>query len=125
MPNYGNDAGVNSTVLLRRITIFTFPPAFFMLIIHGVGSHYAFPALGLLPHAVSVTFGSVLLYRDQVLSSGSPIQALSPTNIFYVDVGLAAWYFAFLIPTWVFLAKPREDMIVLGTYASVFMMVNL
>lgn len=96
-----------------------------MLIIHGIGSGNAFPALGLLPLAVSTVFGSLLLFRDQVFASGSAIQALTPTNIFYIDVVLAVWYLSFLIPTWVTLDEGYRNMIVLGTYGSVFMMINL
>lgn len=57
---------------------------------------------------------------------GSPVQALSADNIFYSDAALAIWYFAFLIPTWALLHRPsEEEMIILGTYGSVFLMVNL
>lgn len=125
MPTYPNDSMVSSTVFLRRITILSFPPAFVILLIHGVGCSWAFPALGILPLAVSAVLGALLLHRDRVAALGSPIQALSPENIFYADATLAAWYFAFLIPTWVLLHRPsEEEMIILGTYGSVFLMVN-
>ncbi|KUI67522.1 hypothetical protein VM1G_03630 [Cytospora mali] len=125
MPHYNSNAGLSTTVLLRRITIFTFPVSLLMLTIHGVGSRWAFPALGLLPHATSVVFGSLLLYRERVAALGSPIQALSPSNIFFADVALAVWYLAFLIPTWVLLGAPRDEgWIILGTYGSVFLIVN-
>lgn len=126
MPSYKNDVGTSSTVFLRHITVFTFPPAFIMLLIHGILFHRAFPALGILPHAASVVFGSMLLYRESVAALGSPIQALSASNIFFADVTLAIWYMGFLIPTWVLLSEMwREDAIILGTYGTVFMMVNL
>ncbi|KUI58921.1 hypothetical protein VP1G_06184 [Cytospora mali] len=125
MPQYNSNAGLSTTVLLRRITIFTFPASLLMLTIHGIGSRWAFPALGLLPHATSVVFGSLLLYREHVAALGSPIQALSPSNIFFADVALAVWYLAFLIPTWVLLGAPYDEgWIILGTYGSVFLMVN-
>lgn len=126
MPVYANDNSMSSTVFLRRITILSFLPAFFILLIHGVGSSWAFPALGILPLAVSAVLGALLLHRDRVAALGSPIQSLSPGNIFYADSALALWYFAFLIPTWVFLGRPSdEEYIILGTYGSVFLMVNL
>lgn len=126
MPAYANDNSMSSTVFLRRITILSFLPAFFILLIHGVGSSWAFPALGILPLAVSAVLGALLLHRDRVAALGSPIQSLSPGNIFYADSALALWYFAFLIPTWVFLGRPSdEEYIILGTYGSVFLMVNL
>lgn len=126
MPTYPNDSTMSSTVFLRRITILSFVPAFLILLIHGVSSSWAFPALGILPLAVSAVLGALLLHRDRVAALGSPIQALSPENIFYADTALAVWYFAFLIPTWVFLGRPSdEELIILGTYGSVFLMVNL
>ncbi|KAL1876977.1 hypothetical protein Daus18300_002585 [Diaporthe australafricana] len=125
MPSFSNDSGVSSTVFLRRITILSFPPAFLILLIHGVNCRWAFPALGILPLAVSALLGALLLHRDRVAALGSPIQALSADNIFYADTVLAIWYFAFLIPTWALLHRPsEEEMIILGTYGSVFLMVN-
>lgn len=126
MPTYPNDNTMSSTVLLRRITILSFLPAFLILLIHGVKSSWAFPALGILPLAVSAVLGALLLHRDRVAAVGSAIQALSPANIFYADTVLAVWYFAFLIPTWLFLGRPWDrGLIILGTYGSVFLMVNL
>lgn len=126
MPTYPNDNSMSSTVFLRRVTILSFAPAFFILLIHGISSGWAFPALGILPLAVSAVLGAMLLHRDRVAALGSPVQALSPENIFYADTALAVWYIAFLIPTWVFLGRPwHRDTIILGTYGSVFLMVNL
>lgn len=126
MPTYPNDTNMSSTVFLRRITILSFVPAFIILLVHGISSSWAFPALGILPLAVSALLGSLLLHRDRVAALGSPIQGLSPGNIFYADTALAIWYFAFLIPTWMFLSRPWDrGLIILGTYGSVFLMVNL
>lgn len=117
---------MSSTVILRKITIYSFPPALIMLLIHGIGSSYAFPALGLLPLACSTLLGLLLLHRDQVAAFGSPFQMLSPSNIFFADSSIAAFLLACLIPTWVFLDRPDDEgMIILGTYCSVFLMVNL
>lgn len=126
MPTYPHDSGISSTVFLRRVTILSLPPAFIILLIHGVGSSWAFPALGILPLAVSAMFGALLLHRDRVAALGSPIQALTPENIFYADSSLAIWYLAFLIPTWAVLHRPwQHEMVILGTYGSVFLMINL
>lgn len=126
MSHHNSDAGTNSTVFLRRITIFTFPPAFIMLIIAGVEGNRVFPALGLIPQAASVIFGYLLLYRERVIALGSPIRAFSPSNTFCVDMALAIWYLGFLIPTWIALPWQRDEpLIILATYSSVFMMVNL
>lgn len=126
MPHYSNNAGTSSTVMLRRITIFSFPPAFIMLLIHGISSSKPFPALGLLPLAASAVIGSMLLYRERVVAGlGSPVQPLSASNIFFADVLLALWHLGFLIPTWVSLPRQWGEDAVLGTYCSVFLMVNL
>lgn len=126
MPEYNNNHGTSSTVFLRRITVFSFPPAFIMLLIHGILFHNAFPTLGILPQAASVLLGSMLLYRESIAALGSPVQALSAANVFFADVTLAVWYMAFLIPTWILLSNMwrEEGAIILGTYGSVFMMVN-
>lgn len=126
MPTYPNDNAMSSTVFLRRVTILSFVPAFIILLIHGIASSWAFPALGILPLAVSTVLGALLLHRDRVAALGSPIQALSPGNILYADAALAVWYFLFLIPTWVFLPRPSDEgLIILGTYGSVFLIVNM
>jgi hypothetical protein len=121
-----DQGGVSSTVFLRRTTILSLPPAFIILLIHGIGSSWAFPALGILPLTSSAVFGALLLHRDRVAALGSPIQAFTPQNIFYADSALAIWYLAFLIPTWVVLDRAwPSEMIILGTYGSVFLMINL
>lgn len=126
MPPSNRLDGANSTVLLRKITIFTFPPACIMLILHGVLSQFAFPALCVIPHAASAVLGLFLLYRDRVASVGSPVQALSAKSIFFADTIIAGTFFVFLILTFVFIAKPYDrGLVVLGTYSSLFMMVNL
>lgn len=126
MPIYPNNTNMSSTFFLRRITILSFVPAFIILFVHGISSSWAFPALGILPLAVSAILGALLLHRDRVAALGSPIQGLSPGNILYADSALAIWYLAFLIPTWVFLGRPSDEgLIILGTYGSVFLMVNL
>lgn len=97
-----------------------------MGIVHGIATTWAFPALGIVPLAGSAIMGLLLLYRDSVAALGSPVQALSSANVFFADSTLAAFLLMFLIPTWVFLDKPYErGMVVLGTYCSVFMMINL
>lgn len=117
---------MSSTVILRKITIYCFPPALIMLLIHGIGSSFAFPALGLLPLACSTLLGLLLLHRDQVAAFGSPFQILSPSNILFADSAITVFLLGCLIPTWIFLDKPEhEGMIILGTYCSVFPMLSL
>lgn len=126
MPSLPYSDAMSSTIFLRRISIFTFLPASILLVLHGVLSNYAFPALGMLPQAGSALLGSLLLYRDQVMALGSPIRAVSSANIFFADFTLAVIYLSMLIPTFILLDQPRhDDMIILGTYGSVFMIINL
>ncbi|KAK0377958.1 hypothetical protein CLIM01_04694 [Colletotrichum limetticola] len=113
-------------VTLRRLEIIAFPPALILLIAHGIASERAFPALGLLPLAASALLGLFVLNRDAVAALGSPIQALSESNIFWADCLLAVFHLSFLIPSWILLTDPwHEPLIVLGTYCTVFMMFDL
>lgn len=126
MPFHAHSDAMSSTVFLRRLTIITFFPASILLICHGVLSSFAFPALGMIPQAGSAALGALLLYRSKVVPHGSSIRALSSTNIFYADSLLIFLFLAMMIPTFVLLAKPEhEDMVILGTYGSVFMIINL
>ncbi|KAK1640659.1 hypothetical protein BDP81DRAFT_458728 [Colletotrichum phormii] len=116
------------TVTLRRLEIIAFPPAFILLLAHGIASERAFPALGLLPLAASAVLGLFVLNRDAVAAIGSPIQALSESNIFWADCLLAVFHLSFLIPSWILLTDSmrwEESLIVLGTYCTVFMMFDL
>ena len=128
MPSTTSEAR-STTVLLRRFSILTFPPAFILLLAHGIASRDAFPALGLAPLGASTLLGALLLYRDQVAAIGSPVQALSTTNVFFADVLLAAALLAMLIPSWIFLTRfwtyNNNSLVMLGTYGTVFMMTNL
>lgn len=117
---------MNSSVLLRKVTIAILPPALIMFIIHGVISQQAFPAIGLIPLAASTFLGLLLLFRDRVAATGSPIQALSASNILFADSFVSSFILVCLILTWVHLDYLRDrGMVVLGTYCSVFLMVSL
>lgn len=119
-------ASATTTATLRRLEIIAFPPAFILLLAHGIASEYAFPALGLLPLAASAFLGLFILYHGAVAVIGSPIKALSDSNIFWADCLLAVFHFTFLIPSWICLTEVwREPLIVLGTYGTVFMMFDL
>ncbi|OJD39882.1 nucleosome binding protein [Diplodia corticola] len=116
-------------VPLRRVTIFTFPPAFLLLLVHGIASNRPFPALGLLPLAGSAILGCLILYHDRVVGSGSSIQRPTTSNIFFADVLLAIMLLAILIASWVTLTKnlwryDNGSLIILGTYCTVFLLVN-
>ncbi|GKT45270.1 uncharacterized protein ColSpa_05451 [Colletotrichum spaethianum] len=119
-------ASQSSIAVLRRLEIFAFPPAFILLIAHGIASECAFPALGLLPLAASAVLATFILNRDVVAAIGSPIQSLSESNIFWADCLLAIFHLSFLIPSWALLTQVWPDpLIALGAYCTVFMMFDL
>ncbi|OHE91454.1 hypothetical protein CORC01_13226 [Colletotrichum orchidophilum] len=114
------------TVALRRLEIIAFPPAFVLLLAHGIASERAFPALGVLPLAASAVLGLFVLNRDALAAVGSPIQALSESNIFWADCLLTVFHLSLLIPSWILLTDTRhKPLLVLGTYCTVFMMFDL
>lgn len=125
MPPSTVTAPISSVALLRQLTILSFPPAFILLLIHGIAAEIAFPALGLLPLAASALLGALILHRDQFAAAGSPIQSLSSHNVFIADVTSAVFLLAFLVPSWIMLTDAPSPLIVLGTYGTVFMMLNL
>jgi hypothetical protein len=127
-PNSDTTALSNSTVLvLRRILLVTYPPAFIILAIQGIISGKAFPALLLLPQFFSSFLSALLLYRDKIAAPGSPVAALSASNVDVCDLLLALWTFVFLVPSWMTLDHMRRDagLVILGSYGTVFGMTNL
>lgn len=117
---------MSSSRLLRQIPIAIFPPALILFIPHGVASNEAFPALGLIPLAISTLLGLLLLYRDKVAGTGSPIQMLSAVNILFADTIVCFLLLACLIPTWVNPGtRYQPSLLVLGTYCTVFLMLSL
>lgn len=109
---------------LRKITILVGPPGFILNLIHGIISGKAFPAFGLIPLAGSALLGASLLYRDQISYGGSPI-SLSPSNIIAADSALAVLYFIFLIFSWIVVPGWDGGQVMLGTYGTVPLMVNV
>ncbi|GME25618.1 putative nucleosome binding protein [Neofusicoccum parvum] len=119
--------GKETAAFLRRIAMANFVPAFPLLLAHGLAANEALPAVGLVPLAGSVLLGGFVLYRDRVAAIGSPIRSLSPSNVFFADVLLSLVYIGLLIGSWVTLGEEswgRRSLIILGTYGTVFMMVN-
>src|SRR6266536_4967910 len=96
------------TITLRKTTLLTFLPGFILNLIHGIISHKAFPALGLIPLTFSALLSTSLLYRHQISYGGSPI-SLSPANILLLDFSLAVLFFIFLIFSWVVVPQHWPD----------------
>ncbi|KAL0930403.1 uncharacterized protein CTRU02_214478 [Colletotrichum truncatum] len=115
----------STNIVLRKISIISFVPAFIILFIHGIISSCPFPALGILPLSASAVLGLFIVRRDFIAALGSPIQALSPSNIFFADLFLGVFHFIFLLISWVVIREPWDrGQIVLGTYGTVPLMVN-
>ncbi|KAF6811626.1 hypothetical protein CSOJ01_05610 [Colletotrichum sojae] len=114
-----------TNVVLRKITIVFFPFAFTLLLIHGIITNCSFPALDILPLAGSALLSILILRRDLLAALGSPIQALSESNIFAADIVLLVFDFIFLIISWATIREPWDrGQIVLGTYGTVPLMVD-
>ncbi|KAF2095903.1 hypothetical protein NA57DRAFT_78678 [Rhizodiscina lignyota] len=113
------------TFFLRKTTVFTFPPALILCVVHGIVAECAVPALGLIPLFASAVLGAFLMYRDKIAFSGSPI-SLTRAHVCLSDFGLGVALIAILIPSWIFVPQcwqHRGD-IMLGTYATVPLMIN-
>lgn len=115
-----------TTVVLRKITIASFPFAFTLLLIHGIITNRSFPALDILPLAASALLSVLILRRDLLAALGSPIQALSESNIFAADLALLVFDLIFLLISWATIRDPWDrGQIVLGTYGTVPLMLDL
>ncbi|KAF2145100.1 uncharacterized protein K452DRAFT_284483 [Aplosporella prunicola CBS 121167] len=117
--------------LLRRLPLFAFPPAFALLLAHGIVSRRVFPALGLAPLGYSALLSAVLLWCGLTYSPalGSPTSSVGAALVvFILDAVLAGMNLAFLIVSWVDMPNDwrwgRKDLIVLGTYGTVFMILD-
>ncbi|KAK2051601.1 hypothetical protein LY76DRAFT_674293 [Colletotrichum caudatum] len=98
-------ASDGNNVVLRKLTIVTFPPAFILLLIHSIITNCPFPALGILPLFASA--------------------ALSSSDVFFAGLFLAILHFIFLFVSWAIIQHPRNrDQIVLGTYSTVPLMID-
>lgn len=110
---------------LRLVTLITFPPAFIMLLIHGILGGGAFPAVALIPLAISALLALYLLNPNAVTAGGSAI-TLADGHVVAIDLSLAIWLFVMCICSWINVPRWRHDrgLVMLGTYGSVWVMVN-
>ncbi|KAK5162788.1 uncharacterized protein LTR77_011160 [Saxophila tyrrhenica] len=110
---------------LRLINLITFPPAFIMLLLHGILRGGSFPALALIPLAISALLALYLLNPNAVTAGGSSI-TLAEGHVAVLDFALGVWLFVMCVCCWVEVPKNRYDgpQVMLGTYGSVWVMVN-
>jgi hypothetical protein len=116
-----------ASLFLRKVTVFTYPPAFILCLIHGIVSGCAVPALGLIPAFGSSLLGASLMYRDKVTFGGSPV-IIQRGHVCVCDFILAVGLLIILIISWVVVPhfnRYEGSQIMLGTYATVPLMVNL
>jgi hypothetical protein len=116
-----NIPSANHTLLLRNLTILSFPPGFLLGLIHGIITGRLFPAFSSLPLFLSALLALMIhpTLRSKLTYGGSPI-TLSPTNVLACDCLLAFIHFLFLLLSWI--SVPRgwdEGAVMLGTYATV------
>lgn len=110
--------------ILRALTIFTFPPAFIMLLIHGITSSRFNPAMGLLPLSASSAFGAAILYNEKECDCESSSLIRSPT-LYIMDLILGVGLLVALIATWVTLPHQWDgSSVMLGTYGTNFLLIN-
>jgi hypothetical protein len=112
------------TLFLRKATVFVYPPAFILCLVHGIVAECAVPALGLIPLFFSSLLGAFLMYRDKIAFGGSPI-SLTRAQICTSDLAIAGSLLLILILSWIIMPNDYSHArVVLGTYATVPLMMN-
>ncbi|KAH7119604.1 hypothetical protein B0J11DRAFT_64427 [Dendryphion nanum] len=108
---------------LRAISVATFPPGFFFLLIHGIATQRVNPAIGIIPLFLSASFSALLLANEK--RCGCQSSGLSGTPIhLVVDLLLGIGLLVCLILSWVFLERSYGGGIMFGTYCTNFLIVN-
>jgi amino acid permease len=111
---------------LRAISVVTFPPAFFLLLIQGIVSHRVNPAISILPLFFSACFGLLLLANERKCGCQSSGLNGTPIHLFF-DILIGIGLLVCLILTWVCLPEGyvSERNIMFGTYCTNFIAINL
>ena len=115
----------SSAHTLRTIAVLTFIPGFLMLAIQGLKTHQKFPAVGIVPLFFSTAFSALLLAKQK--RCGCQPSGLIGALIFVCEVILGAGLLVVLIWWWVVVPWKwvRREMIMLGSYGTNFLIVNL
>lgn len=110
---------------LRAISIITFPPGFLLLLICGIESGRVNPAISIIPLFFSSAFGVLLLANERKCGCQSSGLTGTPIHL-VVDLLLGVGLLVCLILTWVFLPQSwHGGQVMLGTYCTNFLLVNL
>jgi hypothetical protein len=112
---------------LRIVSLLTFPPGFLLLLLTGISSSHVNPAIGILPLFFSAAYSGILLAAERKCACKAAGLTGTPWHWvcdFLCGVGL----FVCLVLAWVFMGQGwgwRGGNVMLGTYGSVFLIVNL
>ncbi|KAJ2955735.1 hypothetical protein NQ176_g11377 [Zarea fungicola] len=113
-------------VPLRRVNIWTFGPAFILNLLHGITTGCVFPALSLVPLAMSAVQCAFLEHPSlRPTGLGSSSILLTPRNIFITDALLSGSLFFCLLGSWInmsVMAYPGVGGVILGSYCTIFIM---
>lgn len=109
---------------LRAISLATFPPAFFILLIQGIISEQVNPAIGILPLFFSSAYAALLLANEK--QCGCQAGGLTGTPFhFILDFLIGTGLLTCLILAWIFIGYDGMRGVVLGTYGTNFLICNL
>lgn len=111
---------------LRAISLATFPPAFFILLIAGLMLEQVNPAIGLIPLFFSSAYAGLLLANEK--KCGCQAGGLTGTPFhFILDFVIGTGLLVCLILAWVFMGDRycHDHGIILGTYGTNFLICNL
>ena len=124
MASFGPSSKVKSGAYhLRLLSVLGFAPTFLFLLLHGIFQHNLFPVLTIVPMSFSSLYSAALLLIKK--KGGERRYALSGNVLIETACGCAL--IAFLVVDWVSLAAYWNDsgLVMLGTYGTVFPMMNL
>ncbi|KAK6078070.1 hypothetical protein SCUP234_06444 [Seiridium cupressi] len=124
---------------LRIVAVASFLPAFPLLLAHGIVSHSAVPATGLVPLAFSASVSLFILLRRKKQSSSESEEAepqqeaeaeessdgaTQPVFVFAADVVLATALLIVLVFFWLKSAQFNGQQATLATYATLPLLLN-
>jgi hypothetical protein len=114
---------------LRAISLVAFPIGSIPLLITGLATNLVNPAISILPLFFSAAYAALLLASERTCCGAA---GLTGTRVHkFCDVLCSAGHLACLILTWVMFPmefiyrRGEEGWLILGTYGSVFVIVDL
>ena len=109
---------------LRALSLFSFLPAFPILLLAGIGLRQVNPAIGLVPLFFSALYSAILLSNEK--KCGCQAGGLTGTPFHFVlDFVIGVGLLVCLILAWVLMGYYRDRGVILGTYGTNFLIGNL